>query len=98
MERYGLEVLDVENLRRHYALTLDCWAERFDRNWEAIHALDPRRFDEGFRRTWRSYLWSCAEMFRSKHSQTNLFQVTVSKGNVGASYPMSRAFLYRPGP
>ena len=30
MERCGLEVLDVENLRRHYALTLDCWGERFD--------------------------------------------------------------------
>jgi hypothetical protein len=36
-------------------------------------------------------------MFRSKNAQTNLFQVTVSKGNVGTGYPMSRAFLYRPG-
>ena len=34
MERCGLEVLDVENLRRHYALTLDCWAERFERQWD----------------------------------------------------------------
>jgi len=96
MERSGLEVLDVENLRRHYALTLDCWAERFDRNWDAIHALDPQRFDEQFRRVWRSYLWSCAEVFRAKTPQLNLFQVTVSKGSVGDNYPMSRAFLYRP--
>ena len=96
MERCGLEVLDVENLRRHYALTLDCWAERFDRNWEAIQALDPQRFDETMRRKWRTYLWSCAEMFRSKNGRTHLFQVTVSKGNVASHYPMSRAFLYRP--
>jgi cyclopropane-fatty-acyl-phospholipid synthase len=97
MERYGLEILDVENLRRHYALTLDAWASRFDENWEKIHALDPARFDERFRRIWRTYLWSCAEMFRSKNSRTHLFQVTVSKGNVRpAGYPMSRAFLYRP--
>ena len=96
MERCGLEVLDVENLRRHYALTLDCWGERFDRNWETIHALDPRRFDERFRRIWRSYLWSCAEVFRGRNVQLNLFQVTVSKGNVGNRYPMSRAFLYGP--
>ena len=41
MEQAGLEVVDIENLRRHYALTLDVWAERFDRNWERIHALDP---------------------------------------------------------
>lgn len=96
MERCGLEVLDVENLRRHYALTLDCWATRFDERWEAIHALDPLRFDETFRRKWRTYLWSCAEMFRSKTSRTHLFQVTVSKGNIGHDYPMSRAFLYPP--
>jgi len=98
MERCGLEVLDVENLRRHYALTLDCWGERFDRNWETLHALDPRRFDERFRRVWRTYLWSCAEVFRSRNVQLNLFQVTVSKGNVGNRYPMSRSFLYGPQP
>jgi cyclopropane-fatty-acyl-phospholipid synthase len=94
MERFGLEVLDVENLRRHYALTLDAWAARFDRNWEAIRALDPVRFDERFRRIWRTYLWSCAEMFRSQNSKTHLFQVTVAKGNVRGNYPMGRDFLY----
>jgi cyclopropane-fatty-acyl-phospholipid synthase len=96
MQRCSLEVLDVENLRRHYALTLDCWGERFDRNWDAIHALDPLRFDEAFRRKWRAYLWSCAEVFRSKTLELNLFQVTVSKGSVGTDYPLSRTFLYRP--
>jgi cyclopropane-fatty-acyl-phospholipid synthase len=95
MERSGLEVLDIENLRRHYALTLDAWAERFDASWEKIHALDPGRFDERFRRTWRTYLWACAEMFRAKNGHTHLFQVLVSKGNIGSNYPMSRAFLYR---
>jgi cyclopropane-fatty-acyl-phospholipid synthase len=95
MDACGLEVLDVENLRRHYALTLDAWGERFDENWEAIHALDPVRFRERDRRIWRTYLWSCAEMFRSRTSRTHLFQVTVSKGNV-TNYPMSRAFLHQP--
>ena len=94
MERCGLEVIDVENLRRHYALTLDCWAERFEGHWPAIHALDPKRFDERFRRIGRTYLRACAERFRSPHGRTHLFQVTVSKGNVAANYPMSRAFLY----
>jgi len=94
MERYGLEVLDIENLRRHYALTLDVWAERFDRNWDAIRALDPKRFDERFRRIWRTYLWSCAEVFRTKDPQIGLYQVVVSKGNVAGNYPMSRSFLY----
>jgi cyclopropane-fatty-acyl-phospholipid synthase len=94
-ERAGLEVVDIENLRRHYALTLDAWAERFDRNWDRIRALDPKKFDERFRRVWRTYLWACAEMFRSPNGRTHLFQIVVSKGNLTASnYPMSRKFLY----
>jgi len=95
MERAGLEVLDVENLRRHYALTLDAWGERFDRNWNRIHALDPHKFNERFRRVWRVYLYGCAEMFRSAQGYTHLFQIVFSKGNITReSYPVSREFLY----
>jgi len=99
MEKAGLEVLDIENLRRHYALTLDVWAERFDRNWDRIRALDPQRFDERFRRIWRVYLYGCAEMFRSPNGRTHLFQIMFSKGNVSfTSYPMTRDFLYERQP
>ncbi|HTN49890.1 MAG TPA: cyclopropane-fatty-acyl-phospholipid synthase family protein [Burkholderiaceae bacterium] len=95
MEDAGLEVIDVENLRRHYALTLDVWAERFERNWPRIHELDPERFNERFHRIWRTYLIGCAEMFRSPAERTHLFQIVFSKGNVSSTgYPMSRAFLY----
>ncbi len=80
MERHGLEVIDVENLRRHYALTLDAWASRFDAHWPQIQALDPELFDEHFRRAWRTYLWACAEMFRSPNGRTHLFQVLVCQG------------------
>ena len=97
MENAGLEVLDIENMRRHYALTLDVWAERFDRNWERIHAMDPKLFDERFRRIWRVYLYGCAEMFRSPAGRTHLFQIVFSKGNT-TSYPMTRDFLYRDAP
>jgi cyclopropane-fatty-acyl-phospholipid synthase len=99
MEKAGLEVLDIENLRRHYALTLDVWAERFERNWERIRALDPKRFDERFRRIWRVYLYGCAEMFRAPRGRTHLFQIVFAKGNVSfASYPMTRDFLYERQP
>ena len=95
MERNGLEVVDVENLRRHYAPTLDAWAERFESRWSEIHALAPQRFDERFRRIWRSYLVGCAEMFRSPAGYTHLFQIVFSKGNVTRdNYPMSRAHLH----
>jgi cyclopropane-fatty-acyl-phospholipid synthase len=97
MEDCGLEIVDIENLRRHYALTLDEWAGRFDRSWDRIQALDPVKFNERFRRTWRTYLVSCAEMFRSPAERTHLFQIVFSKGNVtGRNYPMGRGFLYSP--
>jgi cyclopropane-fatty-acyl-phospholipid synthase len=95
MERWGLEIVDIENLRRHYAFTLDAWAERFERSWESIHELDRKRFNDKFFRVWRTYLVSCAEMFRSHNSRTHLFQIVFGKGNISAkNYPMSRSFLY----
>jgi cyclopropane-fatty-acyl-phospholipid synthase len=95
MERAGLEVVDIENLRRHYALTLDEWAARFMRSWPRIQALDPERFTERFRRIWLTYLIGCAEMFRSSAGYTHLFQIVFSKGNVTRdNYPMGRGFLY----
>jgi cyclopropane-fatty-acyl-phospholipid synthase len=97
LERCGLEVLDVENLRRHYAPTLDAWAQRFEARWSDIRALDAQRFDERFRRVWRSYLVGCAEMFRSSAGYTHLFQIVFSKGNTSASgYPMTRRHVYEP--
>lgn len=99
LERCGLEVIDIKNLRRHYALTLDAWAERFERRWPEIQALDPQRFDERFRRVWRTYLMGCAEMFRAPTGYTHLFQIVFSKGNVSRdNYPMSRAHLYASPP
>jgi cyclopropane-fatty-acyl-phospholipid synthase len=95
MDRYGLEILDIENLRRHYVLTLEAWAGRFEAHWEEIRRLDPRRFDERFRRIWRTYLIGCAEMFRASDGITGLYQITFGKGRrTPTSYPMSRAFLH----
>ncbi len=100
MDRCGLEVIDIENLRRHYVLTLEAWAERFDARWDDIHRLDPVRFDERFRRIWRTYLVGCAEMFRADNGITGLYQITFGKGRrTLRSYPMSRAFLHeKPAP
>jgi cyclopropane-fatty-acyl-phospholipid synthase len=95
MDACGLEILDIENLRRHYVLTLEAWAERFEAHWDRIHAIDPKRFDERFRRIWRTYLVGCAEMFRASNGITGLFQITFGKGRrTPQTYPMSRAFLY----
>ena len=38
VEAGGLEVVDVEALRRHYALTLRAWVQRLEENWDAAVA------------------------------------------------------------
>lgn len=92
MANNGLEVLDIQNLRPHYAKTLDCWASNFDRNWEEIRELDTSYFNEHFRRRWSAYLHLCAESFRGKHSSQRLYQITFSKGNA-MNYPATRTHM-----
>jgi len=93
MKQYGLEMLDVENLRRHYALTLAEWAKNFYESWPQIQATNPAVFDERFRRTWHLYLWLCVGAFERQDAGIGLYQITFSKGWT-EDYPMSRQFLY----
>jgi cyclopropane-fatty-acyl-phospholipid synthase len=85
----GFNVLDVENLRRHYAMTAHHWRRNFNRNYEAI----KRRmgFDDRFMRTWDFYLASVVGGFRAGH--LNLVQMTMSNG-IADDYPLTRDFLY----
>ena len=73
-EPWGLCVLDVENLRLHYATTLKHWLERFERNIDQVRA----RFDEPFVRAWRLYLAGSQAAFAVGWMQ--LFQVTFAPG------------------
>jgi cyclopropane-fatty-acyl-phospholipid synthase len=83
-----LSVLDVENLRPHYALTLKHWRERYER---AV-ASGRVGFDERFRRTWRLYLAGSEAAFRTGWLQ--LFQVVFARSGSNA-VPWTRAALYR---
>ena len=65
----AMSVLDVENLRLHYARTLACWSDRF------ANAMDDvsRRFGPEFTRAWELYLAGSEAAFTSGWMQ--LFQV-----------------------
>src|SRR5207247_2127452 len=52
LEPRGFSVLDVENLRLHYARTLEHWLERFEKSLREVSVM----FDEKFVRAWRLYL------------------------------------------
>ena len=55
----SVSVLDVENIRLHYALTLRHWLQRYEAAVERVRAM----FDEKFVRMWRMYLASCIATF-----------------------------------
>jgi cyclopropane-fatty-acyl-phospholipid synthase len=69
IEPAALSVLDVENLRLHYAETLHHWLRRFEQVADRV----AKQFDSSFVRAWRLYLASSAAAFTTGHMQ--LFQV-----------------------
>ena len=89
MQRSGLEIFDVENLRRHYANTLGIWTERFEQNSQLIRSL----VDEKKYRIWRIYLAGCAHAFET--DQISIYQIVCRKaGRPAASLPWSRHYMY----
>jgi cyclopropane-fatty-acyl-phospholipid synthase len=69
MELLDLAVCDVENLREHYAWTLEHWLARFENSSQRVAEM----FGEPFVRMWRLYLAGSIAGFRSGSMQ--LFQV-----------------------
>jgi len=73
-----LSVLDVENLRLHYAKTLAHWRQRFDEAADRV----VKMFDEPFMRAWRLYLAGSEASFTTGSMQ--LFQVLFARGGSNA--------------
>jgi cyclopropane-fatty-acyl-phospholipid synthase len=73
LEPQGFDVIDVENLRPHYARTLERWLERFEKHAQRVEA----RYGAEFTRAWRLYLSASIAAFRSSSFQ--LFQVLFAR-------------------
>jgi cyclopropane-fatty-acyl-phospholipid synthase len=87
IEPARLSVLDVENLRLHYARTLKHWRERFTPAEPEVRA----RFGEAFCRAWRLYLTASEAAFTVGSLQ--LFQVLFAPSAAG-TVRWTRAELY----
>ena len=88
--RAGLEVTDVESLRRHYARTCHEWASRLESNREqAIAIVGDKRV-----RIWEIYFAGCAHAF--SHEWINIYQVLTCKGKGSAKIPLPlmREYMY----
>ena len=88
-EPCDFSVLDVENLRLHYAKTCEHWLSRFEANQERVREM----FDEAFVRAWRLYLSGCIANFQLGDLQ--LYQVVFARpGN--NRIPLTRSHLTAP--
>ena len=86
-EPSDLSVLDVENLRLHYAQTLRHWLGLYEAAGERVRAM----FDEKFVRMWRLYLAGSIAAFSTGTLQ--LFQVVFATAD-NNDVPWTRAHLY----
>lgn len=90
----GLELVDAESLRRHYAKTLWHWSDAFERELPALVTLAG----EKRARIWRVYLAGCAHGFA--HEWMNIYQLLAIKAVRGAAaaespLPLTRDYMYR---
>ncbi len=86
-EPFDFSVIDVENLRLHYAKTLEHWWQRFDAVADKVRGM----FDERFVRMWRMYLASSQAGFLSGTIQLFQFVFVPGKSN---EVPWTRDLLY----
>ena len=89
-EPHKFSVLDVENLRPHYARTCAAWLQ----NFEAVADEVANTYSEEFVRMWRLYLAGSSAGFESGTLQ--LFQIVFTpRGN--NAVPWTRDYLYSAG-
>jgi cyclopropane-fatty-acyl-phospholipid synthase len=87
----GMNVVDVENLRLHYELTLFQWLKNFVANEDWIRET----YDETFLRSYRLYMEVSASSFR--YGDNRLFQVLFTNG-LSDLVPLTRSDLYESKP
>lgn len=85
----GLQLSDMEMLRRHYQRTLEIW----EQNFQAHRVEVTQMMDERFSRMWELYLQACAASFAS--GNIDVVQYLISKGPSGTNLPMTRDYVYR---
>lgn len=86
-EPWNLSILDVENIRLHYARTLHHWLDLYEGATEKVAEM----FDEKFVRMWRLYLAGSVAGFTTGTLQ--LFQVLFAPG-ANNDVPWTRDYIY----
>lgn len=83
----GMQIDDMEMLRRHYQRTIEIWDGNFNKQRETIE----RKMGERFTRMWDLYLQACAASFES--GNIDVVQYLLTKGPSGKNLPMTRDYM-----
>jgi cyclopropane-fatty-acyl-phospholipid synthase len=87
----GLEVMDCETLRLHYAKTLRQWSERLEANLEKAKGFAG----EKRLRIWRTYLAGCAHAFERGWVSIQQVLAVKSEDPCNNPLPWSREWMYK---
>ncbi len=89
MEGAGFELVDVEALRRHYALTLRHWVKALvEKKQQAVSLTSEESW-----RLWKLYMAGCAWFFDA--GEINVYQVLAGHAGQAIATPLTRDDLYR---
>ncbi|MBM7635306.1 SAM-dependent methyltransferase [Streptococcus saliviloxodontae] len=84
----GLQLADLECLRRHYQKTLEIWTENFHKVLPEVR----KSHDETFIRMWDLYLQACAASFEA--GNIDVCQYLIAKGKTQETMPLTRSYMY----
>lgn len=87
MGEVGFVPTDIENLRLHYAKTVEEWIIRYEAQIKKVEAM----FDASFVRMWRMFLNGCVVNFR--YGTPRLYQVLFTNG-LNNTLPLTREHIY----
>jgi cyclopropane-fatty-acyl-phospholipid synthase len=103
----GLEMVDVENLRPHYARTLWAWSDNLEERLPEAHAVLQKTHGEAgagtVLRAYRLYLAGCAMSFERGWIALHQILATRPDNNMNTGslrgaqsvYPFNRGYIYR---
>ncbi|MPS26783.1 class I SAM-dependent methyltransferase [Pigmentiphaga sp.] len=99
----GLEAVDVENLRPHYARTLWAWSDGLEARLDDAHRVLPGEQGARSIRAYRLYLAGCAMAFERGWISLNqvlcqhqgVFDASQLDGPPSQAYPFRRDYIYR---
>lgn len=85
----GMQMSDLEPLRRHYQKTLEIWYDNYTKVIDQV----KEKYGVPFSRMWGMYLQACAASFEA--GNIDVMQYLLTNSPSGTGLPMTRQYVYK---